>query len=115
MMMMSMMKGGMGGKGKGKGKGGGKWEDWEGRGPGDWGKYVIDESAGVLGEYTGTIKSFSGKNGYGFIDCADLKAMGYQDVFMHGDMKKDLPKGTTVSFTAFLTGKGQLQAKDVNG
>merc|ERR1719181_2751824 len=109
--MMNMMKGMKGGKG-GKGKGGKEWgEDYDSRGPGDWGKYVIDESGGVLGEYTGTIKSFSGKNGYGFIDCADLKAMGYQDVFMHGDMKKDLAKGTTVSFTAFLTGKGQLQAK----
>merc|ERR1719453_2597491 len=113
MMMMSMMKG-MGGKGgKGKGKGGGKWKDYDSRGPGDWGKYVIDESGGVLGEYTGTIKSFSGKNGYGFIDCADLKAMGYQDVFVHGDIKGSYTVGASVSFTAFLTGKGQLQCKEL--
>merc|ERR1719389_518665 len=97
-----------GGKGFGKGWGG------KGKGgPGSWGKYHMDESGGVLGEYTGTIKSFSDRNGYGFVDSADLKAMGYQDVFMHGDMKKDFGKGTSVKFTAFLTGKGQLQCKDL--
>merc|ERR1719506_2680943 len=112
--MMNMMKGMKGGKGKGgKGKEWGK--DYDSRGPGDWGKYNLDESGGVLGEYTGTIKSFSGKNGYGFIDCADLKAMGYQDVFLHGDQKMSFDKGASVTFTAFVTGKGQVQAKDLGG
>merc|ERR1719498_2233495 len=100
-----MMGGGGGwGNGKGKGKKGG-YDNWEGRGPGDWGKYNIDTSGGELGDYTGTIKSFSNKNGYGFIDCADLKAMGYQDVWMHGDIKQYLEIGQNVTFTAFLAGK----------
>eukprot|EP00929_Paragymnodinium_shiwhaense_P022966 TRINITY_DN14503_c0_g1_i1.p2 TRINITY_DN14503_c0_g1~~TRINITY_DN14503_c0_g1_i1.p2 ORF type:complete len:152 (+),score=50.18 TRINITY_DN14503_c0_g1_i1:108-563(+) len=123
--MMTMM-GGKGGWGGGKGweggkdgKGGKGWEGGKGfgkydnKGPGSWGDYKIDETGGVLGEFTGTIKSFSDKNGYGFIDSDDLKAMGYQDVFMHGDMKRGFRKGQTVKFTAFLTGKGQVQSKEL--
>eukprot|EP00929_Paragymnodinium_shiwhaense_P120684 TRINITY_DN926_c0_g1_i1.p1 TRINITY_DN926_c0_g1~~TRINITY_DN926_c0_g1_i1.p1 ORF type:complete len:151 (-),score=47.89 TRINITY_DN926_c0_g1_i1:238-690(-) len=95
--------------GGGGGKGGGKYEqEWKMQG-----KYKLDESGGVLGEYTGTLKSFSYKNGYGFIDSPEIKAMGYQDVFMHGDMKKGYKPGQQVKFTAFLTGGGQVQCKDL--
>eukprot|EP00929_Paragymnodinium_shiwhaense_P116895 TRINITY_DN868_c0_g4_i1.p1 TRINITY_DN868_c0_g4~~TRINITY_DN868_c0_g4_i1.p1 ORF type:complete len:148 (-),score=58.17 TRINITY_DN868_c0_g4_i1:177-620(-) len=121
MMAMMFMKGMMGGKGGDMGgMGGGKGFGGKGfggkpmRGPGSWGKYVLDEAGGVLGEYVGTIKSFSARTGYGFIECPDLKAMGYQDAFMHGDIKKDFNSGDTVKFTAFLTGKGQLQCKDLS-
>eukprot|EP00929_Paragymnodinium_shiwhaense_P076719 TRINITY_DN39488_c0_g1_i3.p1 TRINITY_DN39488_c0_g1~~TRINITY_DN39488_c0_g1_i3.p1 ORF type:complete len:150 (+),score=63.75 TRINITY_DN39488_c0_g1_i3:100-549(+) len=125
MAAMMAMKGGMmgmkgGDKGWGKGKGGwdggkmGKsWDPYAGKGPGSWGEYKIDETGGVLGEFSGKIRSFSDKNGYGFIECEDLKALGHQDVFMHGDMKKNYQKGNVVKFTAFLTGKGQLQCKDL--
>merc|ERR1719453_998661 len=83
-MMMSMMGGG---KGKGKGK--------------EYGSFKIDESGGVLGEFTGTIKSFSFRSGYGFIESADVQAMGHQDVWMHADMKGSLEVGAAVKFTAF--------------
>eukprot|EP00929_Paragymnodinium_shiwhaense_P046179 TRINITY_DN2350_c0_g1_i1.p1 TRINITY_DN2350_c0_g1~~TRINITY_DN2350_c0_g1_i1.p1 ORF type:complete len:179 (+),score=76.10 TRINITY_DN2350_c0_g1_i1:81-617(+) len=105
-MMMAMM--GWGGKdGKGfKGKG-------FQRGPGSWGKYEADTSGGILGEFTGTIKSFADSTGYGFISCPDLEAMGYKDAFLHGDEKKGYRVGHSVKFTAFLTGKGTLQGKDL--
>merc|ERR1719159_1206194 len=45
---------------------GGTGKGWGGSGSS--GKFKIDESGGVLGEYTGTIKSFSDRSGYGFID-----------------------------------------------
>merc|ERR1712107_368891 len=89
-------------KGKGKGKGG-----W-----GKSGNFTVDESGGVLGEFIGTIKSFSDWKCYGFFECDDLKPHGYQDVFLHGDMKKGYQVGHTVKFTAFLTQEGKIQAKD---
>merc|ERR1719240_1266021 len=91
-----------GGKGKGKGKGK------------NYGSFKIDESGGILGEFTGTIKSFSFRSGYGFIESADVKAMGHGDVWMHADMKKNLEVGATVKFTAFQNAKGQVQCKDVS-
>merc|ERR1719436_1418064 len=88
-------------KGKGKGKGGSN------------GKFVIDESGGVLGEFVGTIKSFNENKCYGFIECDDIKAQGYQDVFLHGDQKRAYQVGHKVKFTAFLTKDGKPQAKDL--
>eukprot|EP00929_Paragymnodinium_shiwhaense_P116893 TRINITY_DN868_c0_g3_i1.p2 TRINITY_DN868_c0_g3~~TRINITY_DN868_c0_g3_i1.p2 ORF type:complete len:163 (-),score=74.22 TRINITY_DN868_c0_g3_i1:157-645(-) len=103
--MEFMMQGGGGGKGGGKGYGQQEWTMQ--------GKYKLDESGGVLGQYVGTIKSFSFKGGYGFIECPEITAMGYQDVFLHGDMKKAYKPGQKVKFTCFLTGGGQPQAKDL--
>merc|ERR1712118_251383 len=60
---------GGGGKDKGKGKGKG------------YGTFKVDESGGVLGDFVGTIKSFSGFKGYGFIESADIQAMGHKDVW----------------------------------
>merc|ERR1719191_844986 len=88
---------------------GGKGKGWSGSGSS--GKFKIDESGGVLGEYVGSIKSFNDRSGYGFIDSDDIKSMGYQDVFLHGDMKKGYEIGQKVKFTAFLTAKGQVQCK----
>merc|ERR550537_1088918 len=99
-----MMWGPWGGSGKGKGKK---------TGPGSWGKYEIDESGGVLGEFTGTIKSFGKMRGYGFIECADLHAQYSRDTFIHGDLLNGCEVGQTVKFTAFLTKEGHPQAKDV--
>eukprot|EP00929_Paragymnodinium_shiwhaense_P002710 TRINITY_DN1029_c0_g2_i1.p1 TRINITY_DN1029_c0_g2~~TRINITY_DN1029_c0_g2_i1.p1 ORF type:complete len:140 (-),score=59.21 TRINITY_DN1029_c0_g2_i1:226-645(-) len=116
MMNMMMMKGMMGG-GKGKGWEGGKgWGKDKGkpaRGPGSWGPYKCDDSGGILGEYVGTVKSFNARTGYGFIESPDIQAMGYRDVFMHGDMRKEFDTGDKVKFTAFLTSKGELQCKDL--
>mmetsp|Transcript_47993 Transcript_47993/g.138206 ORF Transcript_47993/g.138206 Transcript_47993/m.138206 type:complete len:167 (-) Transcript_47993:287-787(-) len=103
-MLMNMVAQMKGGKGKG-GKGGKGWSSS--------GKFQVDESGGVLGEFTGTIRSFNDWKCYGFIDCDDLKAKGYDSVFLHGDMKKGYRQGHTVKFTAFLTAEGKVQAKDL--
>jgi len=67
-----------------------------------------------LGTFTGTIKSFSEKNGYGFVDSQDLKQMGHQsDCFMHHMQFQGFAVGDAVDFTAYLTSKGQLQCKDL--
>jgi len=103
-MMWDMLMGSKGkGKsfGKGKGKGGGQKT------------FQADESGGVLGELTGTIKSFSDKNYYGFIECPQLQAMGYQDAFLHGDEKRGYRVGHTIKFTAVLSKDGKPQAKDL--
>merc|ERR1719393_976745 len=105
-----MMGGGMGGYGGGKDRGG---KGWGGKGASPYGKFHIDESGGVLGEFTGTIKSFGEWKGFGFIESAELQAMGYKDAFLHGEMKKGYQVGHTVKFTAFINGKGQVQAKDL--
>eukprot|EP00443_Scrippsiella_acuminata_P115633 CAMPEP_0115737550 /NCGR_PEP_ID=MMETSP0272-20121206/87875_1 /TAXON_ID=71861 /ORGANISM="Scrippsiella trochoidea, Strain CCMP3099" /LENGTH=205 /DNA_ID=CAMNT_0003181855 /DNA_START=81 /DNA_END=696 /DNA_ORIENTATION=+ len=92
--MMSQM------KGKGKGWGGAK-------------TFKADDSGGVLGEFTGTIRSFSEKNWYGFIDCEGTKELGHADIFLHGDEKRGYRVGHTVKFTAYLTAEGKPQAKDL--
>mmetsp|Transcript_118138 Transcript_118138/g.329407 ORF Transcript_118138/g.329407 Transcript_118138/m.329407 type:complete len:158 (-) Transcript_118138:98-571(-) len=117
----------------GKGKWSGKWdgEDGElmkivmgkvgymkgygkkGKGKGSSGKFQIDDSGGILGEFLGTIKSFNDWKCYGFIECDDIKAQGYQDVFLHGDQKRGYQVGHKVKFTAFLTAEGKCQAKDL--
>merc|ERR1712176_1726966 len=89
-----------GGKGKGKGKN-----------PNPGGQFKIDDSGGTLGEFVGTIKSFSDIKGYGFIACPELEAYG--DVFLHMDMKKNFQRFQTVKFTALLTKNGKPQAKDL--
>jgi len=100
-MMAQMMKG----KGKG-GKGG------YGRPKiSTNGKFVVDDSGGVLGEFVGTIRSF--RDVWGFIDCPDLVPLGHKDAFLHGDMKKNFQVGQKVKFTAFLTAEGKCQAKDL--
>mmetsp|Transcript_88310 Transcript_88310/g.254779 ORF Transcript_88310/g.254779 Transcript_88310/m.254779 type:complete len:164 (+) Transcript_88310:72-563(+) len=89
----------------GKGKGGKGWSSS--------GKFKVDDSGGVLGEFTGTIRNFNDWKCYGFIDCPDLAAQGHESVFLHGDMKKGYRVGHTVKFTAFLTAEGKCQAKDL--
>merc|ERR1739845_307013 len=55
-----------------------------------------------LGDFTGTIKSFSEKTGYGFIACPELKAQGYNDVFLHHSQATGMEVGSPVAFSAFL-------------
>eukprot|EP00812_Abedinium_dasypus_P004147 NODE_1515_length_1121_cov_266.260788.p1 GENE.NODE_1515_length_1121_cov_266.260788~~NODE_1515_length_1121_cov_266.260788.p1 ORF type:complete len:303 (+),score=100.03 NODE_1515_length_1121_cov_266.260788:3-911(+) len=67
-----------------------------------------------LGSYVGTIKSFSIRNGYGFIECDTLKEEGHpNDVFLHHTQKAGLDVGNVVAFTAYLNKAGQPQAKDI--
>merc|ERR1712190_496198 len=66
-----------------------------------------------LGQFTGTIKSFNQKNGYGFITCPDLNSQGFQDVFLHHAQLNGFEVGSTVQFTAFINKKGSVQAMDL--
>merc|ERR1719162_267173 len=43
-------------------------------------------------EYTGTLKSLSSRNGYGFIDCAEIKNQYGRDVYVSADL---LPQGAS--------------------
>lgn len=96
---------GMGESGYSKGKAsGGKGKASEGKGPD-----VVEE----LGQTTGTIKSFSPNNGYGFIDCPEIREMGYQDVWMHHAELGDFKVGDQIIMTVFLNSKGKVQAKDL--
>merc|ERR1712194_325563 len=93
------------GKGKGKSMGGNAYSNTPSK-PGD-------ESGGVLGEFTGTIKTFNEMKGFGFIECEDIKAKYEKDVWLHGCQMKGYRVGHTVKFTAYLTKKGDPQAKDL--
>merc|ERR1711924_92535 len=84
------------------GKGGGKFQRQYKR------KEPMDESGGVFGEFKGTIKSF--RNGYGFIECEDLKAVGCDgDAFLHGEQLLNYKVGQVVKFTLFKTAEGKFQ------
>merc|ERR1712238_121540 len=99
--MMQFMKGG---KGMGKAKGG---KD-DGKGAGK-----APKEAQILGEYVGTIKSFNTNNGYGFIECMDLKKQYTHDVFLHHQQLGEFKQGDTVLFTVYLNNAGKPQAKDL--
>eukprot|EP00928_Gymnodinium_smaydae_P047234 TRINITY_DN31511_c0_g1_i1.p1 TRINITY_DN31511_c0_g1~~TRINITY_DN31511_c0_g1_i1.p1 ORF type:complete len:154 (+),score=31.54 TRINITY_DN31511_c0_g1_i1:72-464(+) len=125
----------MGGFNKGKGGGYGKGGSYGGYGKGgnmnvinalvqafsgnSWGQqptwkktFKSDKSGGELGEFVGTIKSFSNRNFWGFIECPDLQAQ-YGDVFLHGDEKKGYRQGMTVKFTAVLGKDGKAAAMNL--
>lgn len=103
------MKGG--GKDFGKGdKGDGKCG---GKGPGPVHMQRGPDVSEELGNFTGTIKSFSEKNGYGFIDCPDVKALGHQDVFLHQAQKGAFDIGSVVSFSCYLNRSGKPNARDL--
>lgn len=68
----------------------------------------------VLGTFQGVIKSFNhAENGYGFIDCPELKSGGYNDVFLHREQRGEFDVGSEVVFVAFLNRKSQPQAKEL--
>merc|ERR1712203_472220 len=93
--MMGGMKGGWGddwGKGKDKGPTPGQNVD---------GVETIGE------EFVGTIKSFNAQKGWGFIECADLKAVYGNDVFLHHAQLGEFEVGSTVQFAAFLNQGGK--------
>ena len=100
MNMMPMM--GKGGWGKG-GWGNGDWQSGQ--------NMKCDESGGVIGEFVGTIKSFSDKSGYGFIECPEIKSQYEKDCFVVGSEKKGYRIGHKVRFTAVLNKDGAPGAK----
>eukprot|EP00928_Gymnodinium_smaydae_P051360 TRINITY_DN348_c0_g2_i10.p2 TRINITY_DN348_c0_g2~~TRINITY_DN348_c0_g2_i10.p2 ORF type:complete len:195 (-),score=61.83 TRINITY_DN348_c0_g2_i10:1-585(-) len=88
----------------------------QGAGGGSWGyqkKFRVDKSGGELGEFIGTIKSFSLRNNYGFIECPDIAAKGFGDIFLHGDHKKGYKPGQTVKFSCVVSKEGKAVALDL--
>mmetsp|Transcript_116737 Transcript_116737/g.310593 ORF Transcript_116737/g.310593 Transcript_116737/m.310593 type:complete len:122 (-) Transcript_116737:95-460(-) len=115
-------KGGKGAKGScwGKGDWGGKgdWSGWAGEGPAKRLKTLSADAKPdvqqVLGQFTGLIKSFNAKNGFGFIQCEAIREQGYtNDVYLHHNQVGEFQPGHTVAFTAYLNRKGQPQAMDL--
>merc|ERR1719444_248981 len=95
--------GGMGMMGGGGGNWGGRYSD-----------FTVDKSGGELGEFTGDIKSFNDKKGYGFIVSDEVKAQGHQsDIFLHGQMIKGYKQGQTVKFTCVINKDGKPVAIDL--
>lgn len=65
--------------------------------------------------YTGFLKTFSPKDGYGFIDCPPLFKRFGRDVFIHAvNVPAGLSCGQSVSFNIDLNRRGQPQARDVS-
>jgi len=88
---------GAGGKGKGKGK-------------------QKDKGTKVDGKFKGKLKSinFREDKGYGFIDCAETKAMHGRDVYVTSDLVgKDAKAGDSFEFSCVVDSKGQLRATKV--
>eukprot|EP00928_Gymnodinium_smaydae_P001329 TRINITY_DN10498_c0_g1_i2.p2 TRINITY_DN10498_c0_g1~~TRINITY_DN10498_c0_g1_i2.p2 ORF type:complete len:197 (-),score=61.29 TRINITY_DN10498_c0_g1_i2:139-729(-) len=85
-------------------------------GGGSWGyekKFRVDKSGGELGEFIGTIKSFGFSKNYGFIECPDIAAKGFGDIFLHGDHKKGYKPGQTVKFSCVVNKEGKAVALDL--
>jgi len=62
------------------------------------------------GRRIGTIKSFSSKNGFGFIICPD----SHEDlIFYQRDCPEDVRPGETVEFTVRINSNGREQAHDI--
>lgn len=61
----------------------------------------------ALGKFTGLVKSFHKRNGFGFIECAELNEQGFRDAFLHHtELSSVHPDtdivGARVTFLAFL-------------
>lgn len=63
--------------------------------------------------YEGTLKSFSDKNGFGFIECAATKMKYGCDVFVHKNEGEKVMVGSAITFNVHLNKKGQPQANNV--
>merc|ERR1719396_153632 len=104
-------KGGSKGKAKDDTKGG-----YKSAGKGGWGPTPgrsVEDVETIGEEFVGTIKSFNGNSGYGFIECDDLKAVYGNDVFLHHSQLSGFEVGSVVQFAAFLNQSGKPQAKDL--
>jgi len=63
--------------------------------------------------FEGTLKSYSDKNGFGFIECQIIKQKYGCDVFVHKNEGENVNVGSRVTFQVLLNKKGQPQAKHV--
>lgn len=116
------------GKGCCKGKSGDMWgspfgdgsfKGFDDKGKGKKGPKVLSENAKpdvqqVLGQFVGVIKTFNSKNGFGFIECPQLKEQGFdRDVYLHHAQIGSFQPGMQVTFTAYLNKRGQPQSMDL--
>merc|ERR1719401_2259839 len=64
-------------------------------------------------EYQGILKSLSSRNGYGFIDCAEIKSQYGRDVYVSADLLPEGAKetGARLKFTVGQNSKGHPQAR----
>mmetsp|Transcript_33154 Transcript_33154/g.77570 ORF Transcript_33154/g.77570 Transcript_33154/m.77570 type:complete len:375 (-) Transcript_33154:183-1307(-) len=82
-------------------------------GKGKTGRPPKPDEQQVLGQFVGTIKSFSAQKGFGFIDCPQTKGHFQNDVYLHNLQIGKFGVGDRVAFTAYLNRKGQPQARDL--
>lgn len=96
---------GKGGKGKSKGKG--KAKDASSTGP-------PKEAPPADKEFSGSLKSKSEKNGYGFITCGEAKDLYERDVWVDGEaLPQNVKEGDRLKFNIILSAKGHPQAMNV--
>merc|ERR1719265_296543 len=69
---------------------------------------------GMSGRYTGRIKSFNAKQGFGFIECPEVHSMYGRDVFLHKAQIGDFKVGTEVIFNIEPNKQGMPQARDLS-
>jgi len=63
--------------------------------------------------YEGTLKSYSDRNGFGFLECQTTKMIYGCDVFVHRSEGQRMSIGSRVNFKVHLNKKGQPQANNV--
>mmetsp|Transcript_92576 Transcript_92576/g.200120 ORF Transcript_92576/g.200120 Transcript_92576/m.200120 type:complete len:242 (-) Transcript_92576:122-847(-) len=98
---------GKGKDGKGKSKGKGKAKDASSTGP-------PKEAPPADKEFSGSLKSKSEKNGYGFITCGEAKDLYERDVWVDGEaLPQNVKEGDRLKFNIILSAKGHPQAMNV--
>lgn len=63
--------------------------------------------------YSGTVKSFNAKAGYGFVECPEIKQAFGNDVFVHWAQMGSITQGSQVSFAVFVNKDAKPQAFDM--
>eukprot|EP00435_Cladocopium_sp_Y103_P059006 s340_g21.t1 len=65
------------------------------------------------GRYSGTLKSFNAKGGFGFIDCPEVRHRYTRDVYVHKAQIGDLQVGEELNFLVDTNKDGYPQARDI--
>lgn len=103
---------------QGAGWSGGNW-DSKGGNKGSAGKgkkrlLPADDPGQVLGQFIGVIKKYDMNNGFGFVECPEVKSQGFtNDCFLHHTQLGPFQVGSQVQFTCFVNAKGQPQCRDL--
>lgn len=77
------------------------------RHPGGFGNYVAGQ------RFSGRIKSFNAKQGFGFIECPEAHAIFGRDIFLHKMQIGDLKVHAEVAFSVETNKAGMPQARDL--